>query len=87
MTTDYNILTLGYDCSPAAVLRNLGLREHALPFDWVVSSPQSLNACFKERFQKYHTDLYYNTSILRMVRRANSPKWEKAILVKNGRNV
>jgi len=66
-TAPYNILTLGHDCSPAAVLRNLGLREHALPFDWVVSSPQSLNACFKERFQQYHTGLYYNQNRSRLV--------------------
>ena len=34
----YNYLTIGYDCSPAAALRNLNLREFALPFDWVVSN-------------------------------------------------
>ena len=33
-----NYLTLGYDCSPAGALKNLNLREFALPFDWVVSN-------------------------------------------------
>ncbi len=66
-TTPYNIVTLGHDCSPASVLRNLGLREQALPFDWVVSSPQALNACFKERFQRYHCGLYYNPNRSRLI--------------------
>ena len=34
----FNYLTIGQDCSPAAALRNLNLRDFALPFDWVVSN-------------------------------------------------
>jgi hypothetical protein len=66
-STSYNIITIGYDCSPASVLRNLGLREHALPFDWVVSSPESLNLCFKERFTRFHCELKYNQNRSRLV--------------------
>ena len=42
----YHFLTLGYDCSPAGALREMGLREYALPFDWVVSTISSLEECF-----------------------------------------
>lgn len=42
----FNYLTIGYDCSPATALRNLNLREFALPFDWIVSKISSLDNCF-----------------------------------------
>ena len=45
-----NYLTLGYDCSPAGALKNLNLREFALPFDWVVSNVSILNNCFEDNF-------------------------------------
>lgn len=60
MTTPHNYITLGCDCSPAAALQTLELREQALPFDWVVSNIHVLDMCFKERFQRYHTGLQYN---------------------------
>ena len=53
----YNFLTLGYDCSPAAALRNLELREHALPFDWVVSNVNSIHKCIEENFSVFHRNL------------------------------
>ena len=48
----YNFLTIGYDCSPAAALRELNLRNEALPFDWVVSNISSLEKCFQDNFMK-----------------------------------
>ena len=65
--TTHNYITIGYDCSPASVLRNLELREHALPFDWVVSNIESLKMCFRERFHRYHTDLKYNANRSRLI--------------------
>jgi len=56
----YNIITLGYDCSPAAALRAMQLREHALPFDWVISNVKSLEKCFHDNFANYHKGLYFN---------------------------
>jgi hypothetical protein len=56
----YNFLTLGYDCSPAAALRNLELREHALPFDWVVSNVNSIHKCIEENFSRFHRNLSFN---------------------------
>ena len=67
-TTDtFNYLTLGYDCSPAAALRNLNLRNYALPFDWVQSNLVSLEQCFKDNFSKYHTNLRYNHTGSRLI--------------------
>jgi hypothetical protein len=56
----YNFLTIGYDCSPAATLRTLNLREFALPFDWVISSITSIQKCFEDNFIKFHTNLKFN---------------------------
>ena len=52
-----NYLTLGSDCSPAAALKDLKLREFALPFDWVVSNVNILEKCFIDNFDKFHKDL------------------------------
>jgi hypothetical protein len=55
----YHFLTLGHDCSPAAALRNLDLREQALPFDWVVSNVTSIHKCVEENFSRFHINLSY----------------------------
>ena len=62
-----NYLTIGYDCSPAAALRNLGLRDFAIPFDWVQSDIQSISRCFEDDFDKFHTDLYMDSNKTRLV--------------------
>jgi hypothetical protein len=64
---DVNVLTLGYDCSPAAALRNLNMREFALPFDWVVSSVQALSACIRDNFEHFHCNLRFNHSRTRLI--------------------
>jgi hypothetical protein len=56
----YNFLTIGHDCSPAAALRELNLRNEALPFDWVMSNVSSIEKCFQDNFMKYHTNLRFN---------------------------
>jgi hypothetical protein len=63
----YNIITIGCDCSPAAALRNVGLRQFALPFDWVVSSINSLEQCLSENFVRFHTNLRCNESKKRLI--------------------
>jgi len=62
-----NYLTMGHDCSPAAALREIQLREFALPFDWVVSSITTIDNCFKDNFDKFHTNLYFNHSKTRLI--------------------
>jgi len=60
-------LTLGYDCSPAAAIRTLGLRPYALPFDWIVSSITSLTRCLEEDFLQFHTNLKFNHDSSRLI--------------------
>jgi hypothetical protein len=60
-------LTIGYDCSPAAALRELDLRTHALPFDWVVSSVESLERAFADDFLHFHSNLRLNEEKTRMI--------------------
>jgi hypothetical protein len=63
----YNYLTLGYDCSPATALRNLNLREFALPFDWVISNINILEKCFDTNFENFHKKLVFNHSKTRLI--------------------
>ena len=62
-----NYLTIGYDCSPAAALRNLNLRDFALPFDWVISRISGLETCFKSNFENYHKKLVFNPTKTRLI--------------------
>ena len=62
-----NYMSLGYDCSPAATLRNLDFRTEALPFDWVVSDLQILINCIDDNFDNYHKNLYFNNRRSRLI--------------------
>lgn len=62
-----NYLTIGYDCSPAAALRGLNLREFALPFDWVVSNVKSLQICFETNFENFHKNLTFSYRKTRLI--------------------
>jgi hypothetical protein len=64
---NYNIITIGYDCSPASVLRELNLRDFALPFDWVVSNVMILKTCIEDNFKNFHKNLQYNHNKSRLV--------------------
>jgi|UniRef100_A0A6C0IQ34 hypothetical protein len=64
---EINYLTLGNDCSPAAALRNLNLRNVALPFDWVVSNIHILETCFADKFEHFHKHLRYNETKTRLI--------------------
>jgi Putative papain-like cysteine peptidase (DUF1796) len=60
-------LTIGHDCSPAAALRGLDLREFALPFDWVVSNVNTLEVCFRTNFNFFHKNLVFNHNKTRLI--------------------
>jgi hypothetical protein len=64
---EYNYITIGYDCSPAAALRNLNLRDFALPFDWIVSNIGSIKMCIEDNFANFHKDLKYNHNKTRLI--------------------
>jgi hypothetical protein len=47
----------GVNCAPATGLRNLKIREFALPFDWVRSTPESLARAVEDEFKGFHESL------------------------------
>jgi len=57
MENTIRYITIGTDCTPAAALRNLSLREFALPFDWVQMQPDQLCAILRNNFKGYHENL------------------------------
>ena len=63
----YSVISLGYDCSPAQALKDMGIRPYALPFDWVVSSPNSLERYFRDKFSLFHQNLVYNHNKTRLI--------------------
>ena len=63
----FNYLTIGGDCAPAAALRNLNLRECALPFDWIVSNINSLQKCFETNFVNFHKKIVLNRTKTRLI--------------------
>lgn len=65
--TTIHYMSLGYDCSPAAALRVLNLRDEALPFDWVVSNLKIICDCIEDNFANYHCQLQFNASHSRLV--------------------
>jgi hypothetical protein len=63
----YNIITLGYDCSPAQAFRDMGRRTEALPFDWIISSVASFEKCFQDDFSMFHKNLTFNDNKTRLI--------------------
>jgi hypothetical protein len=51
-------IPFGETCSPATGLRNLNLRECALPFDWIRSTADSLIHAVDDDFKQFHEDLH-----------------------------
>jgi hypothetical protein len=64
---NYNFLTVGDGCSPADALRNLNLREFALPFDWILSNVNALQNCFETNFEHFHKNLVFNYNKKRLI--------------------
>ena len=52
-----NYLSISTDGYTTSIVRNLGLRTHPLPFDWVNTNIESIDQCFKDNFKQYHTNL------------------------------
>lgn len=50
-------IPFGENCGPATALRSLNLRDFALPFDWVRSTPESLVRAVDDDFKSFHDDL------------------------------
>ena len=56
---EYNFITLGFNCAPAIILKELGLRRCSLPFDWVVTNNMQIINCIEDDFQKFHKNLEF----------------------------
>lgn len=50
-------ISIGSDCSAAAALRGLNLRQQAYPFDWMQSSVPGIVQCIQENFLGFHEDI------------------------------
>ena len=64
---NFRFISIGYECSTASALRGLGLRQFALPFDWIQSSANAMELCFKEDFKRFHTNLRFNHNRTRLI--------------------
>lgn len=63
----FNYLTIGSCCSPAAALRELNLRDVALPFDWVISTTSAIEKCFQTDFEHFHKHLCFNDTKTKLI--------------------
>ena len=56
----YNyILSLGYRCSSAGILKSLGVKHASYPFDWLVSRLPIIEHCVENRFKEFLDPLNY----------------------------
>jgi hypothetical protein len=62
-----NYISLGSECSCAAALRHLGLRDYALPFDWISSDPSKIYSCIVDDFKEFHQNLTLNYKSTRLI--------------------
>src|ERR1700722_16453987 len=47
------IVSLGAQCYPAWLIRRMGLRDAAYPFDWLWSDPMMVAACIEDGFATF----------------------------------
>ena len=49
-------ISLGSECSAAAALKNLGLRDASYPFDWLDANKGDMSKCLIEKFDHFMRD-------------------------------
>lgn len=55
------IVSLGYRCSSAGIIKSLGLKTESYPFDWLVSRLPIIEDCIKTEFKEFlNPDNYGN---------------------------
>lgn len=64
---DVVFMSMGLNCEPAMELRSLGLRKTAMPFDWVRSTPATIEHCIRTDFAGYHDNLRLDTDSERVI--------------------
>jgi hypothetical protein len=62
-----NYISLGNECSSAAVLKYLNLRKFALPFDWIQTTAGQLYECLKDDFLNFHTNLTISSNKMHVI--------------------
>jgi hypothetical protein len=50
---EYKIISLGYRCSVAGILKKLGLKHESFPFDWLISRLSVIRHCIEDDFQEF----------------------------------
>jgi hypothetical protein len=54
---EHNFITLGFNCVPALILKDMGLRKYSLPFDWNYTNKRMIIQCIEDDFRKFHKKL------------------------------
>ena len=60
-------VSLGYDCSPAAALKGLEMRQWSLPLDWVETKGNTLYKVLLDDFAHYHKNIKLTNNKKRIV--------------------
>jgi len=64
---DFQYISIGYDCSPAAILKDSGLRSAAFPFDWAETGFTALCSCIRDDFKQFHRGTKLNFTQQRVI--------------------
>jgi hypothetical protein len=56
---EHNFITLGFNCVPALILKDMGLRKYSLPFDWNITNKRIVIQCIEDDFRKFHKNLHF----------------------------
>ena len=50
---EYKIISLGYRCTVAGILKKLGLKHESFPFDWLISRLSVIQHCIQDDFREF----------------------------------
>jgi hypothetical protein len=57
----YQIISLGYRCSSAGIIKSLGLKTESYPFDWLLSRLPIIENCIQTGFKEFLNPDNYTT--------------------------
>lgn len=77
------IISVGFQCYPAWLLRHMGRREASFPFDWLWSHPDMVTDCLNDNFEtfldpRHHVTIkpgHQSTHAIYTKLRRNDPTW------------
>lgn len=50
---EYKIISLGYRCTVAGILKKMGLKHESYPFDWIISRLSVIKHCIEDDFKEF----------------------------------